>query len=55
MSVACHLAVGDLLDGGIDGVEEGFGFGCSRHLAKWLPEVVVVCGYGVMLLLVGSW
>lgn len=32
MSVARHFAMGYLLDGGVDGVEEGFCFVCSWHL-----------------------
>ena len=48
MAVACYAAGGDLLDGGVDGVEEGFGFGgAGGHL------VGCDCGYGVMVLGVG--
>lgn len=37
VSVAGDLAVGDLLDGAVHGVEEGFGFVGSRHAAVvWL-------------------
>jgi hypothetical protein len=60
VSVACYAAGGDLLDGGVDGVEEGFGFGGAGHgemgcagfevlMGSWyyglIGEVVVIMVY----------
>lgn len=53
MGIACDAAGGDLLDGGVDGVEEGFGFGASGHFVGWVGRGmwlwghVIRCRYGM--------
>ena len=53
VGVACYAAGGDLLDGGVHGVEEGFGFGGAGHGGMGDAGFEVGCGYGVIVL--GGW